>query len=221
MQTGAGPIIPVRPPNIPPTLPEPQAPLGPGMPFNPQAPIPAPIPEPVPVPWWEGLGGLAGRCLGLLSFLPVFSCEGVCATPQPTPQTKTEDNSQRNRGSIQIQGSDITPSNRGAVKDTNPKSGYYMLSFSWDLPAPTTISVKEGRRALAALWKNLTAKQMHRRDSAYYGAVAWIDASLTHSPPGRVAGEHFAYKNSSKDQDGVYNARVDVSVFEGVAFNTP
>jgi len=73
----------------------------------------------------------------------------------------------------------------------------------------------------ADLWKRLTPEQQHRRDVAYYSAIRWIDASLTHSPPGRRAGERFAFRNAPEHQDGVSTARVDVAVYEGIAFNIP
>jgi hypothetical protein len=94
-----------------------------------------------------------------------------------------------------------------------------MLSFAWEQESP--ISVRDARRQLAILWKSLTPEQQHRRSKAYYQAIAWIDESLKHSPPGRIAGEKFAYQNPPKDLEGYSTARVDVVVFRGVAFNIP
>lgn len=144
--------------------------------------------------------------------------EPATATPMPFPgQPPTPTPGRNNRATVQIQGRDITASNIGAVRDT--RNGGYMLSFSWSQTEP--ISAKEGRRQLANLWVTLTPEQQHRRDNAYYSAVAWITESVSHSPPGRFAGEHFAYQNRPGKRDDVWDARVDVSVFEGVAFDRP
>lgn len=152
----------------------------------------------------------------------VMPMELVVAQPPtatPIPVVVPTPPRQRNRAVVQIQGHDLTRNNSGAVRDTSPTSGRWMLSFSWDTDQP--ISAREARQRLAELWRSLTPEQQHRRDRAYYAAIRWINESLSHSPPGRRAGEHFSFQNPPGDLDGYATARVDVAVFEGVAFNVP
>jgi hypothetical protein len=144
--------------------------------------------------------------------------EPVQATPSPVPFVVPTPG-RLNRAAVQIQGHDITKTNLGAVPDTNPSSGTWMLSFAWNQTTP--IAASEARSRLGELWKRLTPEQQHRRDVAYYSAINWIDESLRHSPPGRRAGEHFAFRNAPGSRGGVPTARVDVAVYEGVAFDIP
>lgn len=142
--------------------------------------------------------------------------KGVQDLAQDRAQPRERDN-RINRAVVQIQGRDITARNSGAVVDT--ANDGWMLSFSW--AQRVAISASVARQELATLWKQLTPEQQHRRDRAYYSAISWINASLTHSPPGRVAGEHFAFQNPPAGRDGVADARVDIAVYEGVAFDVP
>jgi hypothetical protein len=145
--------------------------------------------------------------------------EPAPATPTAFPVLAPTPSRQHNRAVVQIQGHDITRNNPGAVADTSPTSGRWMLSFSWDTDQP--ISASMARQELAKLWRSLTPAQIHRRSSAYYATIKWINASLTHSPPGRQAGEHFSFQNPPGDRADYPTARVDVAVFEGIAFNVP
>ena len=199
----APPIVqPPAPPSVPEVVPVPVP-----------EPIPAPAPQPVPSPTPERPG---------IVLPDMWNCPQPAPTPGFTPQPDptilpTPTPERRNGATVQIQGSDITQYNVGAVRDT--ANNGWMLSHSWSQPHP--ISTKDARRKLANLWKRLTPAQQHRRGRAYYRAVDWIDASLTHSPPGRRAGERVSFQNPEGDRDGFWDARVDVSVFEGIAFDVP
>jgi hypothetical protein len=127
------------------------------------------------------------------------------------------------RGTLQIQGGDITKGNPGAKKDqaAAQHGGHgYMVSFSWArMEPPAPISAREGRQELAKLWKSLEVSQQHRRFVAYYKAIDWINQSLGNSPPGRKGGEHFSYQDDPAEREDYPSARVDVVVSAGLAFD--
>jgi len=198
---GPGPLPPDAQPRV---LPD-----GPYLPQTFDPPALAPNPGPAPDP------GPARTPTPMPSAPPVILPHGLdCPTPAPSMTPTPE---RKNRAAVQIQGRDITQNNFGAVPDT--RNDGWMLSFSWS--QTDAISAGAARRELARLWTSLTPQQQHRRDKAYYSAVTWIDESLTHSPPGRVSGEHFAFQNPPGRRGGVHDARVDVAVYEGVAFSIP
>jgi hypothetical protein len=102
----------------------------------------------------------------------------------------------QNRGSIQIQGADITQ---------NVRNGQGTISESWAQATP--ITKKEGRQKLANLENQLTAAQKAARTAALQSAINFMNscpaagctATTRSYPPGNPT-------------------RVDVNVFDGVAF---
>ena len=127
------------------------------------------------------------------------------------------------RGTIQIQGGDIRKQNKGAKEDASAKEhgGFgYMLSFSWSRTTPENpISADEGRKQLEIMWDALFGDQQARRSKAYPSALGWIAAALQDSPPGRKAGQRVSYQNPLQDRQDYPDARIDVVVAAGVAFD--
>jgi len=141
---------------------------------------------------------------GLQTGLEIALCLAILF-PVSNPSINKKD---KNRGTIQIQGTDITQSNKGAVKDTGNNG--WMLSWSWDRYSP--ISVKRAMKELADLLDALTEKQQTRRRKAYNKATVYISSI-------KVAGEHVSYPGDPGLSDKFKGVRIDVAVYEGRAFD--
>ncbi len=119
----------------------------------------------------------------------------------PTYRAKAQET--LNRGVLQIQGDDI----RGMA---NAKGD----TISWKWSQVGTVTVKKGLSELANLWKQLNRRQQGRRDQAYARAQRFIRGG----PPSGISNPGGSFENDRGKRDGVNNARIDVVVSLGIAF---
>jgi len=142
------------------------------------------------------------RCPGQqLQGVPVPVPTPIKSPPTAPPVVTQTPGSPVNRGSIQIQGSDI-----------NAPGG--TISWSWARSGP--VPAREGLAELAALWSTLSRRQQAIRDQAYARAQKRIQ---TAPPLGLPQGVHLPYQNDPGRRGRDNTARIDLVVDLGVAFN--
>ena len=115
-----------------------------------------------------------------------------CATTILLPEIA----SAQHRGSLQIQGPDLTQ---------NYQNGQGTLSSSWTVATP--ITKKEARQRLATIENQLTQKQKDIRREALDKAIRFINQCPDKGCSGRISESWPGSKY-----------RVDIEIFEGSAF---